>query len=323
MPRMAFIMDLVVLAMAIFLWGFSPLDSWAADKLRFGIPAKMSPPYYLVLSAAEEKGIWTRNGLEVEVFYVRGGVPLMSAAATGRIDMGGMTAIGLLPPISRGVPVIMIAEWVRRFNWGIYVRSKSPFKKAEDLVGARIGVLAIGSTEYFYGRSALSALGIIEKIKFVGAGGLEAKQAAIEASAIDGGIDSGAVMVRLVAAGRMRELVRINDYLPRDWMEHVLFARKELVKNQPDTAKKAVNAILAALDFVRNNSSWAVEKIKLESGFSAEEASMALASFQFSETGRINQTALESVRSYAIRFGLALEEKTPPVENLYTREFTD
>src|SRR3990172_7038063 len=57
----------------------------AADKITFGIPAKVSPAYYLPLLAGQEQGLWKEQGLDMEWVSFEGSAQLLRAVATGRV----------------------------------------------------------------------------------------------------------------------------------------------------------------------------------------------------------------------------------------------
>ena len=307
------------LALVLFLFPGHTL----AQAVKFGTSVKMSPAYYLPVMAAEEKGFWKEQGLKVEWVPFRGAAPMMRSVAAGHINIGGSTAAGLLLPMSRGVPVVLVAEMVKRFDWFIIVRAASPVRKPEDLKGLKVGVVVLGSVEDAYGKTPLKALGLEKQIKFVSVGGIRQKYAALRSGAIKAIVASGTVAVRSVLQGKARAILKINDYLPKKWMEHSIFARKDFIKNQPETTKKVVNAVLASINFVTGNPSWTIGKLQSESNYSREVAQAALKHFEFTKDGKINRDVIANLRNFAIKNGIVSGQDMPPVDNLFTRQFTD
>src|SRR3972149_2479652 len=94
-------------AVAMILFGFQPLFS--AEVLRFGTPVKGAPRFDMVVLAAEERGFWKENGLEVNWFPFRGSTEMVKAVAGGAIDAGEGDAVSLLLDVARGVPLLLVA----------------------------------------------------------------------------------------------------------------------------------------------------------------------------------------------------------------------
>src|SRR3972149_11845411 len=61
--------------------------AWGAEKVRVGMSVKVSAHYYLPGYAAEEKGLWRENGLEVSLVPFQGGGLAYRAMAGGAIDL--------------------------------------------------------------------------------------------------------------------------------------------------------------------------------------------------------------------------------------------
>ena len=121
--------------------------------------------------------------------------------------------------------------------------------------------------------------------------------------------------------GEVRDLVRVDDYRPKEWASHVVTARSDFAKKEPDTVKRVVRSILQATEFIGKNRDWSTGKVKLLFGFSDEAAKQIYERFHFTRDGKIGKKALENLRAYLIQYGIVSGEKIPTVEELYTEEF--
>lgn len=313
--------SLVVIAGLVLVYLLSPQHAFS-QTLKFGTSVKVSPTYYLPMMAAEEKGFWKAQGLDVEWVSFRGAAPMMRSVAAGHINIGGSVALGLLLPMSKGVPVVLVSEMIKRFDWFIYVPTASPVRKPEDLKGLKIGVVVLGGVEDAYGKAPLKALGLEEQTRFVAIGGVRQKYAALRTGAIKAMVASGTVGVRSVIKGSIRRVLRINDAFPKKWMEHSIFARKDFIKSQPETSRKAVKAVLAAINFINTNRSWTMAKVQSVSNFIPEMARASLEHFEFTQDGKIDREAIVNLRNFAIEYGIVSGKTMPPADDLFTRQFT-
>ncbi len=289
----------------------------ALEKVTFGTPVRVSPVYYLPLLAAQEKGFWREQGLEGKWLPFKGSGPLFRAVATGHVKVGGNTVLGMMIPLSRGVPVVVLAKITDGFEWSLWVRSDSSLRAPADLEGKTLGITRLGGTTYAYAQVALKAKGLVGKVKIVATGGVRARHAALKSRAIDVSLDSPLTMARFELKGEVRRLMSVTDHLPKDWVENVLFAHKKFAKDSPKLVNRVAKAVFQSTSFVIGNPTWAMEKIRSETGFSSEAARIVLKNLRFAKDGRINIKALQNVVDLAVEFGMVKPGALPPVKELY------
>lgn len=296
----------------------------AREKLRFTSPVKDFPPYYLIIFAAEEKGFWKANGLDVEWVPFTSGPALNQAVAAKAVSLGFAAVPTHIMAVSRGLPVVLISR-IRDSDGGFYiwVRAGGPFKRPQDLKGAKIAVSRLGSTPHAYGQLVARKLGLEKEIRFIGVGGWIPTLAMLKTKVIDGGINTISQFLELKLRGEVIDLVPVADYLPQPWIASGVFVRKDFINDQGEQAGKAVRAVRQAIDFIFKNRSWAIEKMKAESGFSEPAAGMTFdRTLYYSSDDRIDTKALENITNVMIEFGIIPKEKAPPVNELFTRQFT-
>lgn len=292
----------------------------ALEKVKLGTSVKMHPPYYLPALAAEEKGFWRDNGLEMEWVPFAGGTPHMHAVAAGATDIN--MAASDLPMLSgeRGLPVVMVAEFIGSEPFFIWVKADSPYRQVRDLKAARIGVTTMGGLAHIYARIIVAALGVEKDVRFVGAGGIPQQVAGIRVGAFEATSLPLATIVDLKWGGIVREIASTADHLPKPWFERVIVIRKDFGRSKPDLVKRGIKATLQSIDFIRKNPRWAIDKMKSFGGLSEGGAKLVYDNLSFTTTGRLDRKAVENVRRVYLEYGI-ITEKAPAVDDLFTNEY--
>ena len=162
MFRRVFFLGLAVMTILAFVVN-RPLA--AAEKLNFGTGVKRFHPYYLPIFAAEEKGFWAKQGLDIEWVPFNRPSSFHHALASGSLKMGAISAPSIIMSISRGVPAVMVAEVLPLMEFIIWVRTDSGIKKGRDLKGKRIGVSRLQSVAHASAKVMTRGLGIEKDVK--------------------------------------------------------------------------------------------------------------------------------------------------------------
>ncbi|MEE8449820.1 MAG: ABC transporter substrate-binding protein, partial [Thermodesulfobacteriota bacterium] len=255
-----------LILVTFFLFSLVP-SSFAAQRLRFGVVIKV-PDHELPVLAAEEKGFWEKNGLEAKTTIFKGGGPFGRALAAREVDVGTSGVTGLFMANSRGLPSIMLAAFQKRSSLGIWVAAGGPRKKPKDLAGARLGMSSTGSLPHIYGQAVAKILGLERKIRFVAVGGVATRMAALKSGAIDGHLSPFSAMARFQQEGKLREVLRFSDYLPKEWVATILVAHRETTIAKPTMVARAVKAFFQSIQFMRNDPSWTMQKLSQMRGYS-------------------------------------------------------
>ena len=309
------------LALTVFLCLPMAFNALAADKVRVGSAVKIAPEYYLPLDAATEKGFWKDNGLDAELVPFMAGAPFAQAMAAGAIDAGVTAGGSAVFLASQGVPVHIISELITSAPFAIYVRGDSKMKEPKDLAGAKIGVPRLGSISEFLGRSVVRRLGIEKDVKFIGAGGLPELLAGLKAGTLDATVEPPTVAINMKIKGEIRQIADTADFLPKEWVEHVVTSRKEFTTKNPEVTRRAVKAVVQGTDYVKKNPRWAMDRMKVVSAFSEEGAKEIYDFIKWTKDGKVPRIALENVVNFMIDWKLVSKEKVPPLDQLYTEQF--
>ena len=307
---------LVMLALVL----VAPAPPLAAEKVRIAIGLRGAPQYELPMAAAQERAFWKEQNLEVEPLSFLGGGPLYRAMAAGHIEIS-LTQVGsFMEAATGGVPGVIVADMQTEFPFLIWVRPDSRIKKAEDLRGAKIG-MARGAA-HVNGLVIVRGLGIEKEVRFVAVGGTAERVAAAKAGAIDAFVQAFPPMAELVVKGEFRSVASAKPFLAKGATTAILVAHKDFARKNPETVKRAVKGMLAAVTFLQENRSWSVEKMRSALGYSAEAANLLFEQLSFGKDGKIDPRVVENARNFLIEYGIVPREKVPPAGQLYTAEFT-
>lgn len=311
---------ILALALGGIIFGSSGL--LGAEKVKFGLAAKTMPPQYLSVIAAEEQGIWKKNGLQGEWFGLEGGGPFVRAMAAKSITIGYAGAADTILAVSRGLPLIIVSEHYAS-EYSYFVLGKSPIREPKDLKGAKVGVHALGGATWASAKIGARALGLEKEIKFIAVGGARTRLGALKAGAIDVTVSTFESVVELLIKGELREVVTISDYFPKPWLGTHLVARRDSVKDEAGVVGRVVKASLESIRFVLENRPWAIERMKANNAFSEEAAKLVHEKMRgrFTKDGRIAPKSVENYVNFLVEFGLIRKEEAPKVEEVYTNQF--
>lgn len=100
--------------------------------------------------------------------------------------------------------------------------------------------------------------------------------------------------------------------MPKDWVTHMVFARKDFLEQNSETVGKLVKAMTQTALFIKENKSWSVERIKSVSGLSDEGAERQYELLGFTDDGKINVKGVENVLKFLVDYGIITKEQAPP-----------
>lgn len=296
---------------------------WAADKLKFATPVRTAAHLSLPALAAEDGGFWKEENLEIDWTPFAGGPLMIQALAAGAAPMGYIGPEEVIRAISKGIPLLIVADLKQPQDFMVWVLRDSPIRKPDDLKGTKVGTSQIGSMGHLHAIVFAKSLGLHEKFKFVAGGGVPQTIAALKARAIDALVLTAFTMAPMKIVGEAREVVLLAEYLPKEWTGLVLTAQKKFVENRPDVVRRVVRAVVKSTNFVMKNPQWSVEKMKSFLGYSDELARYVYGLLEYAKDGKINRKALVNHWNVLAENGIITKEEAPPVEQMYREGFTD
>ncbi len=157
------------------------------------------------------------------------------------------------------------------------------------------------------------APGLEKEVRFVGAGGSRQIIAMLKAGSVDAIIRGGFSMKILKYQGVVRELIRIDKYRPKEWTEHITFAHRDLIRDKPKLVRGLVRGVIQACNFIRNNRTWTIKKLKKHNRYTDEIAKEAYAQLKkgFTTDGRITKKGVQNVMNFLAKEKLVPQKKLP------------
>ena len=295
----------------------------AQQKINYGTAIKFSPVYYLPVLAAQEKGFFQKNGLDVTWIPSQSGPDMQRDIATGAVQIGSSNAATDIPAMAKGVPSVVVANLQPTDDFAVWVSTNSRFQKPTDLKGAKIGISRLGGAEHAYGRLVARGLGIENDIQFVSTGGVQESVAVLTTGGIDGVVLSPNQMINLLLQGRVKQLVQLAAYEKQPWLSYTIVASKAFVAKEPDTVKRIVASIWEANRFIMSpdGKQWALGKLKDVSNYTDAAAERVYSILNLSPDGKFQKQAVQNVVDFMVDYDLLKASDVVSIDNLFTDQF--
>jgi NitT/TauT family transport system substrate-binding protein len=310
----------LILIAAVFLMASSVIS---AEKVRFASHSKSNSYFVLPVLAAMEKGYWKAEGVEAEWFPFGSSTTMVRAVAAGGLDMGTLSPTSTIIAISRGVPMVIVADARITYGFGIWVLTDSPLKKPTDLKGKRVGVTRFGGSPHRLAKIAIKNLGIEKEVKFVALGRGGAATAAFRAKAVEGVARDNLTMGPLKAMGEARLLVDMRKYAPNasKLVGATIYATKSFLAAKPEVIKKVVKGFMLGGDFVIKNKAWAIEKLKSQWNFNDAGANEIYSQLSYGPGSNVRPERLQTALDFIKEQQMVKKDQLPTLDSLYAKQF--
>ena len=235
-------------AVVIFLVGFCAGVSPAVSQpVRGAFP---SPSIQILpMMVGTERGFYKREGLDMELIFVRGASTAVQALLANQIQF--IFSVGpQMPAVWEGNDIMLLAQQVGRPTFSLVVTPD--IQKIADLKGKKIGVTFGGSTAA--GTKALLELNKInpdKDVEYISLPGNEPKIAAMKQGIISAALLAPPADYLAMKAG-MKRLLSLADVF-KDTAFTGLAATARTIKENPQMVKRMVRAIVRSVIHTRDN----------------------------------------------------------------------
>ncbi len=206
---------------------------------------------------AEAQGLYKKEGLNVEIRQFNNGGDLMTAMASGDIDIGYLGISPVLSTYSKGAPVKIVSA-VQTGGSSLVVRANENISSIEDLNGKTVATIGETSIQYILLTKYMKENGMnINDIKHI-AMKSSTMTGALGANQLDAMFVPEPYASVAVAAGVGKILVSSEEVMPN----HpccVIATSDSFIKTHPNELKKILAIHEKATNFVNENPDKAVK----------------------------------------------------------------
>ena len=269
------------------------------------------------LFVADQQGLYKAKGIETELVQFNNGGDLMTAMASGKVDVGYVGISPVLSSVEKGVPVKVISA-AQNEGSGIVISNNSGITSAADLNGKNVATPGEASIQYVLLNLYLKNNGL--SMDKVNASAMKTPSIndAINTNTIDAGVTFQPFVSTSEANGN-KVLATSNDILAG----HpccVVVASQDIIDKKPDTVKDIVaiheNATKFINDNVKENASAVVDLLPSDIVSNKTVEANSLASFPF--LSGLNDTYKANVDAFMqLEVDLGVLNNTIPHEKLF------
>lgn len=233
-------------------------DSFAADpsQVRFRmewIPSGMYAPLFLAVDAGFDR----EQGIKIEMLNGNGSLAAIDEVTGGHADLGMSSCGALATAISKGRPIVSVAQYTAKYSWGFYVPKDSDAKSIKDLVGKSV-VMSPNSSEAVLLPALFETAGLKQDAM---------RKIAVEPSqkiATYGRSQGDSVVTTVAYGDPLVQDVRPSKFLL--WADagfvmpdYCMFTRTETVKSNPEMVRKFLAAAFKGITEAQKNPDRAVD----------------------------------------------------------------
>lgn len=249
---------LVALSLAV---APSPGAAQTLEKIRVTIPAPVFnffPLYY-----GQEKGIFAKEGLDVETTSTNGDGPDVDALIAGSVQFTVSTPNRLFTAYEQGKPLLLAMTLANRMSIEcamnkaiaeqVGITPDMPFNdKLKRLKGLTVAGTRPGAFTYLMLQEYALRVGMVPQkdIKIIGVGGPQSMLPALENGQIAVGC-TGSPMPELAAARGKAIMLTKNmfggDPAYDDFLFQMVYVRPDYAKSNPETVRKFIRGLLASV----------------------------------------------------------------------------
>ena len=230
------------------------------------------------LFVADAQGQYQANGINTKLVQFNNGGDLMTAMASGDVDVGYVGITPVLSSIAKGVPVKVISA-AQTEGSGIVVAKDSGISSVSDLAGKKIATPGEASIQHMLLTYYLEQNGMSISDLKVSAMKVPSMNDALKTGKIDGMI-TFEPYVSIAEKNGAKVLTDSADILP-DHPCCVVVASDKFIEEHPNETQKIIDIHENATNFINNNTDEAAGLLPKDIVSDVEVEKQALAGFPF------------------------------------------
>ncbi len=230
----------------------APAGKGVPETARLNVGLPQSVLSFLPLWAADDKGLFRDEGLEVKIIAFRGDTEAVQALAGGTIDLNVSAMNGLISAISSGQK---IKSFWAGYNMPFFEWYSQPkFKSIAETKGGRYAISKFGGLSDSLTRYVLRKAGLNPEkdVTILQLGGPVQFLAALEAGQVDVAVLTSP-FTQMASEKGFTRLMSQKEHIAQDWPTHVVYAKEEFISKNPNTIKAFLRASGKAMEWVKSN----------------------------------------------------------------------
>ena len=281
----AIIIAIVVVAIGAFF-----LLGGAGEEVTIGY---LPSDHDAALFVADSQGKFQENGIKTKLVQFNNGGDLMTAMASGDVDVGYVGITPVLSSIAKGVPVKVISA-AQTEGSGIVVAKDSGINSVSDLAGKKIATPGEASIQHMLLTYYLQQNGMSISDLKVSSMKVPSMNDALKTDKIDGAI-TFEPYVSIAEKNGAKVLAGSQDILP-DHPCCVVAASDKFINDHPNETAKILEIHKNATDFINNNTDEAAGLLPKDIVSDVEVEKMSMSSFPF--ISGLNDTYKQDVMDF-------------------------
>ena len=281
----AIIIAVVIIAVAAFF-----LLGGAGEEVTIGY---LPSDHDAALFVADAQGKYAENGIKTKLVQFNNGGDLMTAMASGDVDVGYVGITPVLSSIAKGVPVKVISA-AQTEGSGIVVAKDSGINSVSDLAGKKIATPGEASIQHMLLTYYLQQNGMSISDLKVSSMKVPSMNDALKTDKIDGAI-TFEPYVSIAEKNGAKVLAGSQDILP-DHPCCVVAASDKFINDHPNETAKILEIHKNATDFINNNTDEAAGLLPKDIVSDVEVEKMSMSSFPF--ISGLNDTYKQDVMDF-------------------------
>ena len=314
-----FYRNLALAALAAAMLAAAPLAS-ADEALKVGksVPQAFG---FTPLNVGIDKGIFKKNGVDVEAVDFGGAPRLAQGLISNAVDMG----LGSGPDMAnivKGAPIKAVgASAGAPMELTITVGSKSNINTLADLKGRSVAVSQKGSlTGWLVSTLSASQGWGRDGIKLAIINPMSEVLAALIANNVDGITVDLSTALKLQSEGHGKLLVKFGDYI-KDFHLYVIFATDDVIAKRPQAVRDFLKGWYQTIAWMKANKT---EAVAIAAKVQHVDPKIVAGTYDlmmpvFSTDGHFNPKALAVLARSYVELGLLPQE--PDMKTLYTEAY--
>jgi NitT/TauT family transport system substrate-binding protein len=234
---------------------FLSAQSAPAERIRIAYSAISG--VQLPLWIAQEKGLFKRQGLDVDFLYIGGGSVVVQAMLGGEVQLARASAPGIVQASLHGADLVMIANTVNTLVYSVMTRAD--VKGPEDLRGKTLGVTRLGGGTDYVVNLLLKKWNFQRgrDVKVFQTGGMPQLLTAVQTGVVDAGVISPPSNLQGLKLG-LKEMVDVSD-LGLKFVNSPLNATRSYIRSNRGVVLRTLRAYAEGIHQARSDKATALK----------------------------------------------------------------